>query len=230
MIVSFKYKFIFIKNYKVAGSSIENYLYPLLDDNDIVAPTRDFIGKNYIGDYDTESLIKNFDKDLQKKYINNRIAFFAHMPAWLVKERIGEVDFKNFYKFCFVRNPWDLVVSHFNWLNSPDNNLGIKTSFENIINDIKNVYSKNHQVFNYNRICNLDNTDLLVDRTCKFENLNMELQKVFNYLNIPFDGKLKIFKKVSKDRKDYKHYFDENQRTIIEKNFINEIKLMNYKF
>ena len=152
------------------------------------------------------------------------------MPAWLVKERIREVDFKKFYKFCFVRNPWDLVVSHFHWLNSPDNNLGIKTSFENIINDIQNIYSKNHQVFNYNRICNLVNTDLLVDKICKFENLNMELQKVFNYLSIPFDGKLKIFKKVSKNRKDYKHYFDENQRKIIEKNFINEIKLMNYKF
>ena len=46
MIISFKYKFIFIKNYKAAGSSIETYLYNYLTLNDIAVGTVDFKGIN----------------------------------------------------------------------------------------------------------------------------------------------------------------------------------------
>ena len=41
MIISFKYKFIFIKTYKTAGSSIESYLYQFLDTSDVIAHTVD---------------------------------------------------------------------------------------------------------------------------------------------------------------------------------------------
>ena len=46
MIISFKYKFIFIKTYKTAGSSIESYLYQFLSANDVYAHTADRSGYN----------------------------------------------------------------------------------------------------------------------------------------------------------------------------------------
>ena len=49
MIISFKYKFIFIKTYKTAGSSIESYLYQFLDTNDVYAHTADNNGINCWG-------------------------------------------------------------------------------------------------------------------------------------------------------------------------------------
>ena len=39
----------------------------------------------------------------------------------------------------------------------------------------------------------------------KYEDLNNELSIVFNKLGIDFDGKLKIFKKNSNNRKHYKN-------------------------
>ena len=45
MIISHKYRFIFIKNYKTAGSS-ESYLHPYLGDDDIIAQTEDYLGRN----------------------------------------------------------------------------------------------------------------------------------------------------------------------------------------
>ena len=45
MIISHKYRFIFIKNYKTAGSSIESYLHPYLGDDDIIAQTEDYLVK-----------------------------------------------------------------------------------------------------------------------------------------------------------------------------------------
>ena len=68
MIVSFKYKFIFIKSYKTAGSSIENYLYPYLNNKDICAPTEDYSGINCWGDFDAKEIESYFGKEyLEKK-------------------------------------------------------------------------------------------------------------------------------------------------------------------
>jgi hypothetical protein len=41
MIISHKYKFIFIKNRKVAGSSVEKYINPYLGDSDIITKFSD---------------------------------------------------------------------------------------------------------------------------------------------------------------------------------------------
>ena len=59
MIISFKYKFIFIKTYKTAGSSIETYLYNFLNDKDIIAQTKDYKGINCWGDFNSENLINS---------------------------------------------------------------------------------------------------------------------------------------------------------------------------
>ena len=56
MIISFKYKFIFVKNYKTAGSSIETYLYNYLNSQDIIAQTREYNGIKYLGNFDNKSL------------------------------------------------------------------------------------------------------------------------------------------------------------------------------
>ena len=37
--------------------------------------------------------------------------------------------------------------------------------------------------------------EILYDKIIKYEDLNQELSLVFNKIGIPFDGKLKIFKK-----------------------------------
>ena len=73
MIISFKYKFIFVKNYKTAGSSIETYLYNFLDSKDITAQTKEHKGINFKGNFDPKSLIENFEKETAMKYINNKM-------------------------------------------------------------------------------------------------------------------------------------------------------------
>ena len=91
VIISFKYKFIFIKTYKTAGSSIENYLYPYLNNKDILAPTKDYNGINCYGDFDVKDLENHFSEKSIRKKIDYRMKYFAHMPIWLVKERLRKV-------------------------------------------------------------------------------------------------------------------------------------------
>ena len=86
MIISFKYKFIFIKNYKTAGSSIETYLYNYLTSNDIAVGTVDFKGINDNHNFEDLSLFQHFEPSVANKQKNK--AFFAHMPVWLLKKRL----------------------------------------------------------------------------------------------------------------------------------------------
>ncbi len=98
MIISFKYKFIFIKNYKTAGSSIESYIYNYLDKAiDIAVGTVDFAGLRDKAVFKENLQSKGFDNLHSNKY-KNRL-FFAHMPIWLLKERLEYLNLINFKDF-----------------------------------------------------------------------------------------------------------------------------------
>jgi len=237
MIISFKYKFIFIKNYKTAGSSIETYLYDFLNSKDIIAHTNDNNGINFRGDFDQTSLLENFSKSYATKCIERKWLFFAHMPLWLVKERIEllseklKIDiFNEFFKFGIIRNPYDLVVSDYLWNNNKENHLRNNHNFEEIINEIENNKFSTFRLFNINRLSSKDSKDLLCDSVLSFENLNEDLDKTFKLLKIPFDGKLKIFKKKFKKNKHFTEYYSNKSKKIIEKFFEKEINYFNYTF
>lgn len=91
MIISHKHKFIFIKTFKTAGSSIEKYLYNYLDTNDIL----------------TGSKIDGIPS-INAKSVRHRSA------SW-IKEKYP-TEWKEYYKFAVDRNPWDVAVSWFFWM------------------------------------------------------------------------------------------------------------------
>ena len=162
MIISFKHKFIFVKNYKTAGSSIETYLYNFLDSQDITAQTKEHKGINFQGNFDSKSLIGNFEKGIAMKYIKNKIAFFAHMPLWLIKERLESISdklkiniFDDFYKFAVIRNPFDLIVSDYLWNNNKENHLRNNFKFDEIISEIQTNKFSTFRLFNLNKISHI---------------------------------------------------------------------------
>ena len=159
MIISFKYKFIFIKSYKTAGSSIENYLYPYLNNKDILAPTEDYNGINCWGDFDAKNIEYHFGEEFLKKKINYKMKYFAHMPIWLVKERLKPLSdklnydiFKNFYKFGVIRNPFDTIVSHYYWLNAKNNKNSKLVSFNKILKELESNIFPQYGLLNLNKL------------------------------------------------------------------------------
>ena len=236
MIISFKYKFILIKTYKTAGSSIENYLHPYLNNKDILAPTKDFYGINCWGDFDTKELDYYFDKESLKKKIKYKLKYFAHMPIWLVKERLKPLSnklnydiFKNFYKFGVIRNPFDTIVSHYYWQNSSENNLNSIT-FNEVLKELESNIYPNYGLLNLNKLMDKNLEKVLCDKIIKYEDLNKELSFVFNKLGIPFDDKLKIFKKKNNKRKNYKNFFDNNEQKLINEIFWKDIEMFDYSY
>ena len=237
VIISFKYKFIFIKAYKTAGSSIENYLYPYLNNKDILAPTEDSKGINCWGEFDAKNIEHHFGEEFLRKKINNKMKYFAHMPIWLVKERLKPLSeslnydiFENFYKFGVIRNPFDTIVSHYYWQNSKNNKNSKIISFNEILKELETNIFPQYGLLNLNKFMDKNYNEILCDKIIKYEDLNKELSIVFNKLGINFEGKLEIFKKKNNDRKHYKYYFDNNSRKLINDIFWKDLEMFNYIF
>jgi len=239
LIISFKYKFIFIKTYKTAGSSIENYLYPFLDNRDIVGPTEDYKGINCWGDFETKDLDIYFSKNYLERTINFKMKYFAHMPIWLVKERLEPLSkklnydiFNNFFKFSVIRNPYDTIVSDYYWRNSLNNKNKRSQSitFKEILDELNSNTYPMYELLNLNKLMDKNLEKVLCDKIIKYENLNKELSVVFNKLDISFGGKLEIFKKKNKREKNYKKFYDNKSKKLIEEIFWKEIEMFGYKF
>lgn len=229
MIISHKYKFIFIKTRKTAGTSIEIYLSNVCDENDtitpITPPKQAHKPRNYEGFFNPVPEILNFNFGRKVKTIKQfikRKKFYNHIPAKIIRYRVPYRIWSNYYKFCFDRNPWDKTVSHY-FYKKNYHHKNKKLSWEEYFKN--GDFCLNYPLYTDKK------ENIIVDKIAKFENLNSELISIFDKLNIPFNGNLNIKSKTKYRKiKNYKNIFADKQREIINKVFKYEIKLFNYKY
>lgn len=164
MIISHKYKFIFIKTTKTAGTSVEVDLSKVLDSSDVATPIIPAI-KGHTA--------QNFT---WRKYGLFKCELYNHMTARSVRDYIGKKKFNDYFVFCVEREPIEKCISHFSMLkNSPIHNEKTKgLSIEDYI-----------QIGNYpidtNKYTDVDGS-LLVDRILRYENLAEELREIGDIL------------------------------------------------
>jgi len=106
MILSHKYKYIFIKSFKTSSSSLEVALSQFCGDQDIITP---------LG-YDEK--IRSNDKKFKNPQNHNKTTkFWDHMSASEIREKINHKIWNEYFKFVVVRNPFEQIQSAYYWHN-----------------------------------------------------------------------------------------------------------------
>lgn len=230
MIISHKYKFIFLKTNKTAGTSIEIALSGVCGDDDIISPISPEDEKTRSGlDYRgpqrhlasaREYGIVDVAKLLVKGRKKNR--FYNHMPASEIKALIPGDTWNNYYKFCFERNPWDRVISLYYWRCKTEPRPSIAQFIDS--GALKRLKRKGLELYSIDG-------EIAVDKVCRFENIAAELESIRTQLDITEKLALPHAKsRFRKDKRSYRDILDEEQKTRIADMFRDEIKLMDYEF
>ena len=229
MILSHKYRFIFIKTAKTAGTSIEVFLSKHCAPTDVVTPIEPPVEghqpRNYTGFINPiPEMLERPGKIFSalRHSVISREKFYRHMPAFEVRNRVPRDVWDSYFKFCVERNPWDKVLSHYH----------MHAAREGGSLSLDEYLARGRFPINFFRYADRSGRKIIVNRVVRYETLIPELAEVFSQLNIPFAGTLGVTAKSEyrTDRRPYQKIFNDEQRRIVEKAFAKEIELHGYHF
>lgn len=208
MIYSKDHNFLLIKNVKVGGTSLEVELSKVLPENAIVTPIDD-----------NPSNIKNMPR-------NHQNIFYNHISYEEIKNLL---NLQNVMSYVMVRNPYDLVLSHF--FHTLHNNLNINTyeiKEKTDLSEKVNVYFKESMLRGMNRLYT-QNNKIMVNKILYYENgIENEINKILVNHNIK---PIQITAFENKHRPPwatYKNMFNKKQIDLINSAWSWEFKNLEY--
>jgi len=202
----------------------------------------------------------NYARNPYSSYEEDKKVIFVHIPKaagkYVSKALLGapngtghnrityymrdEKRFKSYFKFTFVRNPWDRLVSAFFYIKNfnPKSNdriffdyyIGQNTTFESFIckladdNFWKLIRKWEHFTPQYEFICD-GSGDVRVDFLGRYESLRLDIKKIAKKIGVNISIKNPI--NTSKHA-PYNHYYSEETRKIVGHRYTKDISLLGY--
>lgn len=247
MIISHKHKFIFIKTFKVSGTSMEIALSNYLGKQDIITPINleeeilrykktGIFPRNYSSNQKEEKRYNRYikllaKKKLSKKVLNNlekkkekrfkKIIFFNHISGLKIKKLIDKKIWSSYFKFTIERNPYDKVISFM--------------FFANRFKKVDNLEKETNKTIELKKYLNYplymdNNNKIIVDYIINYNSLKKDIKYVEKKINLNISKfYLKTKNYTRKDKRHFSKLLNLKQMKKINKDAKVEFNLMNYK-
>ena len=230
MILSHAHKFIYIKTYKTASTSIEAALSAVCGPDDVITPASEQLmqtrqqqrAQNYRISHPQvpkRPLLKRLLGRPERAY-HPSVGYYEHMPCWRIRAYAGEAVWRSYYKFSFERNPWDRQVS---WYHYKTKSKSSRPAFDAFNADKRRAYVENWQLYT------LDDA-IALDFIGRYENLAIDFAKVLDAIGIAGKATLPLTNVSGDRRKDYRDYYDDASRDLIAGWYSREIERFGYQF
>jgi len=146
-------------------------------------------------------------------------------------------EFENYFRFTFVRNPWDWIVSNFEYnrgLHRPfvkDTTYGVSPTIPDWARDMsfQQWLPWWIQTFRPSQSAMLADEDgrLLVHEIYRFENLNKDLEKLLERLEISTGSEMPHLESSSR-KANFKDYYNSASIELVRDHFSNDFKILSY--
>ena len=136
--------------------------------------------------------------------------------------------YPHLYKFGFVRNPWDRILSWYGLLCKGNNQKLTALEFEKFLIDSVTIY-QNDNYFHFNQLDYFTDKNgvLQIDFIGRFENFSIDLKTVFEKISFPLD---KIPINNPTEKKNYQVFYTDKSRAIITDLCAKDIAYFGYSF
>ena len=211
MLVSFHYDFLFVHIPKTGGTSVRNALAP----------------------FATEPLNHWHNRELKRLGVNTNVLlgnfqsyrYRKHAKISTAQRCIPQDVFAGMFKFSFVRNPWDLLVSNYSFIRSHPNHKRhgrvSKLTFPEFIE-----FAAFKRIGFQKRAISDAYGNLLVDKVGFFENLNSDFEEITDRLSIV--SELPHLNQVP--RADYRDFYTTETRRKVAEIYREDIEVFEYEF
>jgi len=210
MLVSYDKQFLFIHIPKTAGTSITNSLdahasHPeLLWENRLLAKVG--IRVNQVGPW-------------------QRKRFRGHCSASDIQRHLPASVYQQLFKFAFVRNPWDLLVSLYNFIPTRMNHRYQKRVAEMSFAQFVDEWTRRPEIHQATRVCDRQGK-LLVDFVGYFENISQDFATVCNRIGV----KSLLSKENRSKHSDYREHYTDELRQMVADRLSEDVEFFGYDF
>lgn len=231
VIVSHRHRLIFVKTRKTASTSVEIALARFCGDTDIITrdtPTdqalRDSLGVRG-PQHEYGIAIRHYRAADWRRLLlrGQRARFENHLPAARIRTLVGETVWRDYYKVCVERNPWDKAVSLYYWRTRA---VEPRPSLEQFLQAVPP-----RSLSNFHLYADVGSGALLVDRVLRYEQLDSELDALVRRLGLAQPIVLPHAKAGHRPPcSDYRRVMGNAERAMVDQACAREIALFDYRF
>jgi hypothetical protein len=169
----------------------------------------------------------------QREKLGITDAWLHHIPAIELRRILGTSVWDSFYKFTFVRNPWDWLVSLYHFQRTQ---FAASADFRRMWPETAARFATTHSlgewlragpspVPQHNRIVDREGR-LLVDFVGRFE----EIERDFSHVQQRIGVTASLPHLLRSDHRPYREYYDHDTRDLVARQYRCDVETFGYEF